>query len=237
VNNGDGRPDVTRAFARAVGHVLRVQRQRWDWTLAEVGERVGLSVSVLCRTELGVRPLDVSRLVGLCAVLGVAPAQVIALAQAEAFPWGWPEDPVSVRSELDPGGADAETEDGDNNDNGVTNVDATWDEDPLCGPEAKCRDCTPRMTDTAVRVLAVMLADPSSERFGRQIAREAGIRRPERAYIVLGQFFLAGWTSERAQAKDPGRKTPKRRYYRLTPAGVIAARAALAEAGICLSLP
>ena len=83
--------DEMAVFARAVGHVLRVERQRRNWTLAEVGDLVGLSVSVLCRVELGARPLDMSRLVGLCAALGVAPAVVIALAQAEAFPLGWRE--------------------------------------------------------------------------------------------------------------------------------------------------
>ena len=83
--------DEMSAFARAVGHVLRMERQRHHWTLAETGQRVGLSVSVLCRVELGVRPLDMSRLVGLCAVLEVPPARVIAIAQTEAFPLGWPD--------------------------------------------------------------------------------------------------------------------------------------------------
>jgi len=82
--------DEINAFARAVGYVLRTERQRRHWTLAETGQQVGLSVSVLCRVELGARPLDMNRLVGLCAVLGVAPVRVIALAQAEAYPLGWP---------------------------------------------------------------------------------------------------------------------------------------------------
>lgn len=82
--------DEMTAFARAVGHVLRTERQRRKWTLAETGQRVGLSVSLLCRVELGVRPLDMTRLVGLCAVLGVAPARVITVAQGDAFPLGWP---------------------------------------------------------------------------------------------------------------------------------------------------
>jgi transcriptional regulator with XRE-family HTH domain len=81
--------DEMSAFARAVGHVLRAERQRRKWTLAETGHRAGLSVSVLCRMELGARPLDMQRLGGLCAVLEVPPAQVIAVAQAEAFPFGW----------------------------------------------------------------------------------------------------------------------------------------------------
>ena len=83
--------DEMTAFARAVGYALRAERRRHNWTLAETGELVGLSVSVLCRVELGVRPLDMRRLVTLCAALGVAPIRVIALAQAEAFPLGWPE--------------------------------------------------------------------------------------------------------------------------------------------------
>ena len=83
--------DEMAAFARAVGHVLRAERQRRNWSPAVTGELVGLSVSVVCRIELGVRPLDMRRLVALCAALGVAPAVVVALAQAEAFPLGWPE--------------------------------------------------------------------------------------------------------------------------------------------------
>lgn len=82
--------DETAAFARAVGHALRTERQRHHWTLAETGELVGLSVSVLCCVELGARPLDMRRLVTLCSALDVPPLQVVALAQAEAFPLGWP---------------------------------------------------------------------------------------------------------------------------------------------------
>lgn len=82
--------DEMGAFARAVGHVLRLERQRQGWTLAEIGQRVELSVSVLCRVELGARPLDMNRLAGLCVALGVSPAVVVALAQREAFPLGWP---------------------------------------------------------------------------------------------------------------------------------------------------
>ena len=77
------------AFARAVGRALRTERQRGNWTLAEIGQQAGLSVSVLCRVELGERPLDMSRLIVLCAVLRVQPTLVIAAAQADVFPMGW----------------------------------------------------------------------------------------------------------------------------------------------------
>jgi transcriptional regulator with XRE-family HTH domain len=82
--------DEVAAFARAVGHVLRTERQRHHWTLAQTGARMGLTESVLSRIELGHRPLDMRQFIVMCAALGVAPAQVIALAQAEAFPLGWP---------------------------------------------------------------------------------------------------------------------------------------------------
>ena len=39
--------DEVAAFTRAVGHVLRAERLRRHWTLAETGQQVGLSVSVL----------------------------------------------------------------------------------------------------------------------------------------------------------------------------------------------
>jgi transcriptional regulator with XRE-family HTH domain len=81
--------DEMRAFARAVGYVLRTERQRRHWTLADMGQQVGLSASQLCRIELGVRPVNMTRLVRLCAVLGVRPDRVIADAQADAFPLGW----------------------------------------------------------------------------------------------------------------------------------------------------
>jgi hypothetical protein len=54
------------------------------------GVPVPLSVSVLCRVELGARPLDMTRLVALCIALGAEPAVVVARAQYEAFPLGWP---------------------------------------------------------------------------------------------------------------------------------------------------
>jgi transcriptional regulator with XRE-family HTH domain len=90
--------DEVAAFTRAVGHVLRTVRQQRNWTLAETGARVGLSVSVLCRVELGERPLDMRRLVALCTALGVAPAVVIATAQDDAFPLGWLDQQDKPRS-------------------------------------------------------------------------------------------------------------------------------------------
>lgn len=82
--------DEASAFARAAGNVLRTARRQRRWTQTETGSQAGLSASVLCRTERGARPLDLRRLVGLCAVLEVPPVWVIGVAQNEAFPFGWP---------------------------------------------------------------------------------------------------------------------------------------------------
>lgn len=79
------------AFARAVGAMLRAARTERNWTPAETGDQVGLSASVLCRVEPGVRPLDMTRFARLCMALEVVPAKVIEDAQRDAFPMGWRE--------------------------------------------------------------------------------------------------------------------------------------------------
>jgi DNA-binding Xre family transcriptional regulator len=83
-------PGEMSAFARAVALALRAERLRRGWTMKEMGEAIGLCASAMSRIECGIRPVDMSRLVAFCAVLGVAPALVIAAAQAQAFPLGWP---------------------------------------------------------------------------------------------------------------------------------------------------
>lgn len=82
-------PQERSGFADAVGMALRAERQRHGWTLADTGQPLGLLPPLLSRLELGRRPLDMNRLAGWCAVLGVPPTWVIAVAQQEAFPVGW----------------------------------------------------------------------------------------------------------------------------------------------------
>lgn len=261
--------DGVTAFARAVGHALRMERQRRRWTLRRTGKLLGLSESVICRMELGGHPLDMTRFAGLCAVLDVPPARVIADAQRKAFPSRWPDDPVSdhqhpsdvsalsptlllaggdwavvlteegpIRSERELEGEDtAKSGNEDQQDDHSTTVDAHRDSDPLSGAPRNDQSFRPRMTDTAVLVLAVMLTDPEIERSVNQIAQAAGMQ-PDRVRRALDQFFRAGWTSEHPDASDPSRKyPPTQRYYQLTPKGVIAARVALDEAGVYLPQP
>ena len=82
--------DDMSPFVLAVGHALRVERERRWRSLEMTGRPLGLSVSVMSRLETGQRRLDMHRFAGLCGVLDIEPVTVIALAQQEAFPEGWP---------------------------------------------------------------------------------------------------------------------------------------------------
>lgn len=89
-----------------------------------------------------------------------------------------------------------------------------------------------RMTTPRRLVLQALLIDPEQERYGLELATEAGLE-PGTIYPILVAFEGVGWLSSReedeTQAHAVGR--PRRRYYRLTAAGVTAARAAFADAG------
>jgi len=85
-----------------------------------------------------------------------------------------------------------------------------------------------RMTTPRLFVLRALLADPERERYGLDLAMEAGLE-PGTIYPILVAFENAGWLRSWEEDADPhlaGR--PRRRYYALTPDGVGAARAAVA---------
>lgn len=87
-----------------------------------------------------------------------------------------------------------------------------------------------RMTTPRLMVLRALLLDPGSERYGLDLAAEAGLE-PGTIYPILVAFEGAGWLSSREEDVDAhvvGR--PRRRYYRLTAAGVTGARDAVAAA-------
>jgi DNA-binding PadR family transcriptional regulator len=86
-----------------------------------------------------------------------------------------------------------------------------------------------RMTLPTRLVLEVLLAAPEVERYGLEIGREAGLPSGT-VHPILARLESAGWVSSSWEDVDPvsaGR--PARRYYRLTPDGVVAARAAVAR--------
>jgi len=87
-----------------------------------------------------------------------------------------------------------------------------------------------RMTTPRLMALHAFLGDPERERYGLELALEAGLE-PGTVYPILVAFENAGWLRSREEDADPhvsGR--PRRRYYMLTPDGLSAARGALAHA-------
>jgi PadR family transcriptional regulator PadR len=87
-----------------------------------------------------------------------------------------------------------------------------------------------RMTTPRLLALRVLVDDPDRERYGLDLAVEAGLE-PGTVYPILVAFEAVGWLASREEDVDvhiAGR--PRRRYYRLTAAGVTAARNALAAA-------
>ena len=87
----------------------------------------------------------------------------------------------------------------------------------------------PRMTMATQLVLRALLADPAEELYGSEIGGAAGLMSGT-VHPILARLETAGWVESRWEDVDPqvaGR--PARRYYRLTGAGVQAARAELAR--------
>ena len=87
----------------------------------------------------------------------------------------------------------------------------------------------PRMTMATQLVLRAFLADPTEELYGSEIGEAAGLMSGT-VHPILARLEAAGWVESRWEDVDPqvaGR--PARRYYRITGAGVQAARAELAR--------
>ncbi len=85
-----------------------------------------------------------------------------------------------------------------------------------------------RMTTPRRLVLQVFLEEPEAERYGLQLATQAGLE-PGTIYPILVAFEGVGWLSSREEDEIEAHsdRRPRRRYYRLTAAGVKAAHAAL----------
>jgi DNA-binding PadR family transcriptional regulator len=76
--------------------------------------------------------------------------------------------------------------------------------------------------------LRAFLEDPERERYGLDLALEAGLE-PGTVYPILVVFENAGWLRSREEDVDPHQEgRPRRRYYVLTADGASAARAAVA---------
>ena len=87
-----------------------------------------------------------------------------------------------------------------------------------------------RMTIPTQFVLGVLLEEPGEERYGYEIGEAAGLASGT-VHPILARLEGAGWLESRWEDvtwAEVGR--PARRYYRLTPDGVPAARDAMARA-------
>lgn len=85
-----------------------------------------------------------------------------------------------------------------------------------------------RVTAAVSTVLAAFLEDPEADRYGLDLMRASG-HPSGTLYPILVRLQRAGWVEARWEEIDPvaaGR--PARRYYRLTPDGLVAARTELA---------
>ncbi|GAA5187267.1 hypothetical protein GCM10023322_35270 [Rugosimonospora acidiphila] len=95
----------------------------------------------------------------------------------------------------------------------------------------------PRITAVVATVLAVFLAEPDASRYGLELMRATG-HASGTLYPVLTRLQDAGWLEaeweDAAVAQATGR--PPRRYYRLTPEGVVAGRRELTKLHRALGL-
>lgn len=87
---------------------------------------------------------------------------------------------------------------------------------------------TIRMTMAVAQVLAALLEEPTTERYGLDLMRATG-QPSGTIYPILVRLQRSGWVEASWEAIDPRQEgRPPRRYYRLTPDAVVAARTEVA---------
>ncbi|MEV0068267.1 MULTISPECIES: PadR family transcriptional regulator [unclassified Amycolatopsis] len=88
----------------------------------------------------------------------------------------------------------------------------------------------PRMTLPTQLVLHALLREPAQELYGLEICAVAGLPSGT-IHPILARLEKAGWLRSRWEEADPSEAgRPRRRYYRLDPDGLEAAREALHSA-------
>jgi PadR family transcriptional regulator, regulatory protein PadR len=84
-----------------------------------------------------------------------------------------------------------------------------------------------RMTHNTLTVLRALMTAPDREMYGLEIMRGLSMGSGT-VYPLLDRANDAGWVTVRAEKIDPQAKgRPPRRYYRITDAGIQAAREAI----------
>lgn len=85
----------------------------------------------------------------------------------------------------------------------------------------------PRMTGSTRKVLEVLIAARGESVYGLEIGKEAGLASGT-LYPILDRLSREGWLEPSWEDIDPAREgRPRRRYYRLTADGDVAAVRAL----------
>jgi PadR family transcriptional regulator, regulatory protein PadR len=84
-----------------------------------------------------------------------------------------------------------------------------------------------RITEATLDVLAVLVGD-EPELYGLRIARATG-RPTGSVFPILARLERAGWVVSEWESTDPAVRGPRRRFYRLTADGAVAARAVLGQ--------
>lgn len=85
-----------------------------------------------------------------------------------------------------------------------------------------------RVTAGVAKVLAAFLEDPAADRYGLDLMKATDMPSGT-LYPILARLRDAGWVRAEWERPDPDASRPARRYYRLTPEGVVAARERVAE--------
>src|SRR5262245_65585349 len=85
-----------------------------------------------------------------------------------------------------------------------------------------------RVTAGVAKVLAAFLEDPAADRYGLDLMKATDMPSGT-LYPILARLRSAGWVQAEWEQPDPDASRPARRYYRLTPKGVVAARDRVAE--------
>jgi PadR family transcriptional regulator, regulatory protein PadR len=86
-----------------------------------------------------------------------------------------------------------------------------------------------RVNETAATLDVLdALRGPDDELYGLKIAQNAG-RKTGSVYPILARLEEAAWVESCWERDERGDRGPRRRFYRLSPEGLAAARALLAE--------
>jgi PadR family transcriptional regulator, regulatory protein PadR len=83
------------------------------------------------------------------------------------------------------------------------------------------------VTSATLDVLEALMG-PDEELYGLKIAQNAG-RKAGSVYPILARLEEAGWVESSWESEERGERGPRRRFYRLSPDGLAAARALLIE--------